>query len=140
MSRYCKPIDFDRIASRPKTGAFQRRKLASDGGTISQEQYLSVNWLEFFATDRDTAIGYVREAFLAKGYRLRSNGRFLVINVGSARLAALESDGTELSFTHKPLPDDESHSAIFGLPDDDLDVAAELKLLVTDADIFPAIP
>ena len=107
---------------------------------VAKEQYLSVNWLEFFgAVDRETAIGYVRDAFVDKGYGLSPNGRFLMLSVGSAKFAASEADGIELSFTHMPRSDDDSHSAIFGLPDDDLDVAVELKLLVTDADIFPAI-
>ncbi len=130
VSRYCKPSDFDQAASQPKTGAFQRRSRRSDAGALTREQYLSVNWLEFFgAAERDAAVGYVREAFQAKEYRLRPNGRFLVINAGVARLAALEADGTEISFTHMPLPDDASHSAVLGLPNDDLDVAVELKLL-----------
>ena len=140
VSRYCKPSHFDRASSRPKTGAFQRQDRRSDLGIVAKEQYLSVNWLEFFgAVDREAAIEYVREAFLDKGYGLRPNGRFLVLNVGAAKFAASEADGAELSFTHMPRPDDDSHSAILGLPDDDLDVAVELKLLVTDADILPAI-
>lgn len=140
VSRYCKPSCFDETASEPTTGAFQRQIRESDLGVVAKEEYLSVNWLEFFGTaDRETAIEYVREAFLAKGYRVRRNGRFLVLNVGAAKFAASQADGIDLSFAHMPLPDDESHSAISGLPDDDLDVATELKLLVTDADTFPTI-
>ena len=111
--------------------AFQLRK---------GESYVSVNWLEYFgATNLSAAVERVSEVFRNKGYGLRPNGRFAVLNVGAAKMAVHESTSLLLSIDHLPLDDDQSHAGIFGYPPEDLAVALELAALVGSKDVHPAV-
>ena len=137
VARYCKPSEVDHGTDKPKVGAFQRKV---DASSKKKEDYLSVNWLEYFDTpDRRSAVECVRRAFRTKNYSVRGNGRFVTFNVAAAKSAALAVSGSELFFTHLPCDDDPSHSGIFGYPDDDLEIATELKVLITDEDVFQAV-
>ena len=103
------------------------------------EEYLSVNWLEYFGeTDLGAAVERVREVFRSKNYQVRPNGRFAVLNVGAAKTAVREGVGQSLHINHLPV-DDESHSGIFGYASEDLAVAVELAALVTHQDVQPAV-
>lgn len=74
------------------------------------ERYLSVNWLEYFdKADVGDAIEQVREAFRRKAYKVKSNGRFAVLEVG-----ATKAIGATLYIKHLPSINDESHAGIFG--------------------------
>ena len=130
VSRYCKPSAVDERGL-PLTAAF----LPKQG-----EEYLSVNWLEYFRTlDLTAAVDQVRQVFRNKTYRLRPKGRFAVLNVGAAKSAVCEGTGKSLRVNLLPVSDDESHSGIIGYNTDDLAVAVELKALVTSLDVHPAI-
>ncbi len=129
VSRYCRPGAVDKglpmaAAFEPKTG----------------EEYLSVNWLEFFgAQDLKAAVDCVRDAFLKKGYRVRPKGAFATLNVGAAINAVSEAAAGLARIEHLPLANDESHSGIFGYTaDDKFAVAVGLKLLITAQDVHPA--
>ena len=75
------------------------------------ERYLSVNWLEYFdKADLGDAIEEVREVFRRKGYKVKSNGRFAVLEIGAAKAA-----GDTLSIKHLPSINDESHAGILGI-------------------------
>ena len=129
-SRYCKPtaVGDDGL---PMASAFALR---------TGEKHLSTNWLEYFAEpDLSGAVQRVRAAFRNKGYKLRSQGRFAVLNVGAAKTAALESAGKTLRIDHMPLNNDPSHAGILGYTADDLSVAVELKALVRVRDVHRAI-
>lgn len=129
VSRYCRPgaVGQDGL---PLVAAFQLK-----GG----EDYLSVNWLEYFqALDQETAITHVREAFRTKSYGVRTNGRFVVLGVKDAKEAVSAVTGRPARVDHLPLKDDPSHSGIFGYAADDLAVAAELKALVGRACVHNA--
>ena len=103
------------------------------------EDYLSVNWLEYFnAPDLDAAIERVREAFDAKGYRVRPNGRFAVVGVGAAKAAIAAAIGQPGSVEHLPLDDDQSHAGLYGYPQGDLAAAAALRARVQQ--VHPAVP
>ncbi len=103
------------------------------------EAYLSVNWLEYLdEQDQYAAIGRVRETFEQKGFTVRPNGRFAVINVGAAKAIATECFQGPLSIEHVPLADDPSHSGIVGYTANDLAVAAALAVLVTPLNVHPA--
>ena len=104
------------------------------------EEYLSVNWLEYFPT-REPAVGvqHVRAAFREKNYRLRPAGRFAVLGVGAAKQAVREGIGKELRIDHRPLENDLSHAGIHGYASDDLAVAVELKMLVGRGDVYAAV-
>ena len=107
------------------------------------EEYLSVNWLEYFRA-REPAVGvqHVRDAFRQKNYRLRrgrGGARFAVIDIGSAKQAVREGVGKELRIDHRPLDNDPSHAGVHGYAADDLAVAVELKALVGREDVYAAV-
>ena len=130
LSRYCKPTAVGRDGL-PTTAAFELRE---------NEEYLSVNWLEFFGLkDLGAAVERVREAFRRKGFRVRRNGRFVVIGVGSARAAVESAVGRPARIEHLPLDDDESHAGLSGYTSQDLSAAVELRMLVRGENVHPAI-
>lgn len=130
VSRYCKPSAVNE-SGLPLSAAF----LPKQG-----EEYLSVNWLEYFrALDLTVAVDQVRHVFLNKNYRLRPRGRFAVLNVGAAKTAVREGTGKSLRVNHLPVNDDETHSGIIGYKADDLAVAVELKALVIPLNVHPAV-
>ncbi len=105
------------------------------------ESFLSVNWLEHFdSSDLSGAVQMIRNAFDAKGFRLRPNGRFAVVCVQEVKDAAMVSVGRKLSINHLPVDNDTSHAGIFGYTGDDLMIAVEIKSLVGREDVHPAIP
>ena len=69
--------------------------------------------------------------FAARGYKVKSNGRFAVLEVGAAK--AVEDT---LSIKHLPSINDESHAGIFG--DITSNTAAELAMLAGQ-NLYPAI-
>lgn len=105
------------------------------------EDYLSVNWLEFFETPNlSTAVQMVRTVFDSKGYRTRPNGRFVALNVRDIKSVARASGESSLDVEHVPLADDESHAGIIGYTVDDFEIAVEIRALVGLEDTFPAVP
>lgn len=119
VARYCKPsaVGLDGL---PMPAAFELRP---------KEDYLSVNWLEFLhASDLGAAVGEVRTAFRRKGYHVKPNGRFAVLEVGEVKAAVVAITGTA-SVEHRRLDDDESHSGVFGYTADDFAVAVEIAAL-----------
>ena len=130
VSRYCKPSAVDERGL-PLSASF----IPKQG-----EEYLSVNWLEYFGeTNLPAAVERVRVVFLQKGYRLRKNGQFAVLNVGAAKTAVREGVDRSLRINHLSLDDDESHSGILGYTSQDLAVAVELRALVTRQDVHAAV-
>ena len=105
-----------------------------------EENHLSVNWVEFFETpDMVAAVDKIREAFRSKGYSLRASGRFAVLGIEEIKLIGIEKARPSLHVNHLPLEDDESHAGIFGYTPDDLEVAAEIRALVGQSDVYPAV-
>ncbi len=129
-SRYCKPTAVGRDGL-PTTAAFEIKP---------GEEYLSVNWLEFFAApDLAAAVELVRKAFRRKRYGVRPNGRFAVVNVGAALAAIAKTAGRPGRIEHLPLGDDESHAGLLGYTADDLAVAVELRALIQPEHVHRAI-
>ena len=129
VSRYCNPSAVE--GGLPMASAFIPRR---------GEEYLSVNWLEYFSQgDLIAAVERVREAFRVKSYRVRENGRLAVLNVGAAKTAAREGVDRALSIDHLPVSNDQSHAGIRGYGSEDLAVAVELATLVTRQDVHPAV-
>jgi hypothetical protein len=133
IARYCSPGRYDLEAAAPKVGAFIRSPNESD---------LSVKRLQFFlGQDREGAVGCIRCEARDAGFRLKPNGRFVVLAVAAAKALTLE-EGCEISVIYTPSPSYPSHSSVFGLPDDYADevmVATALVDLITQADIYPAV-
>lgn len=129
VSRYCKPsaIGGD---GRPLTAAFELRE---------DEEYLSVNWLEYpRPPDLLAAIDLVRASFRRKGFQLARGGRFSVLNVGAIKAAVAEAADRPLQLRHRPSRLDKSHAGIFGYTAEDFAIAAELAALVTFQDVHSA--
>lgn len=130
VSRYCKPSSVG-AHGLPLASAFRLR---------SYEDFLSVNWLETLgAASMQDAVGRVRALFLARGFGLRANGRFAVLDVGAAKAVVRDEVALSLRIEHDPLPDDPSHAGISGFAADDLTVAVELTALVGQEDVYPAV-
>ena len=105
-----------------------------------EEDHLSVNWVEYFeTTDIAAAIDKIREAFRSKGCRLRASGRFVILGIEEINLIGIEKARCSLHVKHLPLEDDRSHAGIFGYTADDLEVAAEIRALVGQSDVCPAV-
>ena len=104
------------------------------------EEYLSVNWLEYFGeATLDAAVERIRAVFSEKGYRVSRNGRFAALNIGEVKMAVEEATGRAVSIDYLPLDDDPSHSGIRGYTSDDLAIAVELANLLMPRDVYAAI-
>ena len=121
VSRYCKPSAVAQNGL-PMAAAFELRP---------GEDYLSVNWLEYFgAPSVDAAGESVRNAFRAKDFSLSPNGRFAVLNVGTIKSAISGAVADTARVEHLPVDNDESHSGVLGYTPDDLAVAVAIRELV----------
>lgn len=104
ISRYCKPSVIDN--GLPATEAFLLR---------SGEEYLSVNWLEYFGMpDLAQAINCVRQVFLDKGYDIKVGGRFVSLQVNKVKKVISGYSHLSVRIIHKPSKDDPSHCGVFG--------------------------
>jgi hypothetical protein len=131
VSRYCSPLTIGKDGL-PKVGAFQPR---------ANEDYLSVNWLEYFGSLSTTdAVRRIQEMFVSKGYTLKENGRFAVLNVKDVRNIGREDGRDLLRLEHFPLENDQSHAGIFGYSTDDFMIALDLRALVSLEDVYDAVP
>ena len=130
IARYCPPAKVNK--GRPTLAAFLLKR-------EKDEEYLSANWLR--AERRlgiEASLDLVRKTFKDKGYVLRENGRFVVLNIGEIR-----SLSHKLWAEHRPTNDDPCHSGIFGsyglAIEREREIAADLKDLLSDQDVYPAI-
>ena len=74
----------------------------------SNEERLSVNWLDFFSSlDKTEQINEVRRLSRLK---LSRNGRFAELNIDVAK-QAVQAVLPNLRFVHDPLPDDDEYEA-----------------------------
>lgn len=113
ISRYCKPKTLSE--EKPTGASFMLRE---------NEQHLSVNWLEHNGMpSREEQIAHIRKSI---NLQLAKTGKLAVLNVGSMlEYVKSNSDNSSISVLHEPLPDDESHSGVFGYSHED-DLIADL--------------
>jgi len=103
-----------------------------------EEQFLSVNWLEYFSGDRDNRIRDSVKMFR----KIRSVGKksaFGIGNVGQIK-EICSANGAQVRIVYEPEANNQAHSAIRRLPRDDLSLlealAAEAFLeLVPNVDV-----
>lgn len=131
VARYCKP----------STVGERGHPLASAFGIRAGESYLSVSWLECLGGrgGSEAAVSRVRESLRSKGFRLRPNGRFALLNVGQMKTAIRRAFGRSLHVNHLPLPDDTSHAGVLGYTEEDRMIAAEISALVRARDVSAAL-
>ena len=129
VARYCKPSSVE--DGLPSAEAF----------TLKQdEEYLSVNWLEYFnAPDLTAAVERVREAFRNKSYQVRRNARFAVLNVEAAKRAVHKATESMPAIKHLPTRDDPSHTGIFGGTAENFAIAVQLAALITLGNMHAAV-
>ena len=127
ISRYCSPRQVEN--GLPLAAAFEMRS--------ATEEYLSVNWLEYWKTsDRQNALVHVRAELELK---VKKAGRFAVLNVGEVKASIESITRRSATVTHEPTSKMESHAGVFGFDHSDLAVSVELARRVTSSDVFPAI-
>ena len=133
VTRYCKPSAYDLERSQPTFLAFMKRSTEND---------LSINRLHSFrGHDRAGAVDCIRSE-VRSHYELKPHGRFVVFNVTGAKSAA-QKKGFDIGIIYTPRRSSPSHSSIVDLPTDydaEIRVATAFLRLITQADIYPAVP
>ena len=130
IARYCGPVKVG-TDGLPTTAAFEPK---------SGADHLSVNWLEYFqSSDKDHCIAQIRQAFLDRPYELKSDGRFVVLNVDHAKQKVRTGAGKDIRILHWPGNRNQSHSGIFDYASEDLQVALDLRSVVTSRDVYLAL-
>lgn len=117
VSRYCSPLKVGKD-DRPLPAAF-------DIG--ASEEYLSVNWIEYFKMPSlDKGMKMVEDK-LSKNYTIKEKGLFAVFNIGDAKAVINQYSETAARIEHIPEPNNESHAGIYGYTSNDLDVTTALS-------------
>ena len=118
VTRYCSPVRVDDGA--PMASAFELR---------TDEQFLSVNWLECWGDAPVTeALEWVRHE-VGRGLQLREGGVFAILNVDDVKVAVTRITGAAPRVTHQPTPIMQSHAGVFDFGVQHRDVAVELAVL-----------
>lgn len=92
------------------------------------EEYLSVNWLEFLDSESETQLELLREVYRKKFERVGTNAKIAKLNTSQLiEFVRTESPSSvQLEIRHKPeRPVDLSHCGIFNIPEND-DVIPDL--------------
>ena len=128
FARYCRPQQIRK--GQPAVSAFVPR---------TNEDHLSVNWLEFFDVNSlGLAVARVRED-LGAVFRLGVGGRFAVLNVGAAKSGVLTATDHMIRIEHAPLAGNPSHAGVYDYPTDSRAAALELRELATAQTVYPAV-
>ena len=122
----------------------RRRRLRSDGRPLRDafllrpgEEFLSTNWLEHFHdSDRQAQIAGVQQALTDKGFRVRRNAAFAVLNVGAATAVCENDLNIDIQVVALGDAHDPSHAGIFGYVAGDTNTAATLARQVRE--VYPA--
>ena len=116
IARLCKPKTFD------ENGEITGAAFVLDQG----HKCLSVNWLEFLhCSNRIDEITKLRGIYFSKLNRVPTNAKIAVLNVGEVRRKVLteSSDRRDLAVLHEPEEIDESHSGIYNLKYNEVEIA-----------------
>jgi len=132
IARFCRPLQV--ADEQIQATAFMLR---------SNEESLSVNWLEFFnCSNRDSEIIEIRNVYSAK-LNIGARAKIAVLNVGEVceKILTKSPDRRKIEVLHDPDPiedgpSDPSHSGIYNLKQDD-ELIAEL-ILETVHEAYPA--
>ena len=126
IARYCSPTRVE--DDQPLAAAFE---------LAPKDNYLSVNWLEYWGLPgKDDAIERIREEFARE---VKRDGRFAALNVSEVKLAVEQLTRRPSDITHQPTDDMESHAGLFGYSQNEREVAAMLASIVTKDSMFPAV-
>ena len=130
VARYCSPrtINEDNM---PTTSAFSIR----DG-----EEYLSVNWLEYFGKlNMSESITQLQKIFSTLDYGIKKDGRFAVLMVKDIK-TVISAVSHIPQIKHIPMQDNDSHAGIY-IKINEYTVAQVLARLIKNhpENVYPAI-
>lgn len=129
--RYCSRLHIHEETGRILPSAFGFRP-KKEGR--KEEEYLSVNWAEYFGKDMEISRQVARiQEDVGKNLRLRPSGRFARINVGKVKK---QIESAEIK--HIPKEENPSHSGIYATQEN-REATLELANIITSNDIFPAM-
>jgi hypothetical protein len=117
IARLCKPKTLNR--DRELTGA--SFLLEREG-----ERSLSVNWLESLnCSNRREEIAELQRIYLRKFDRVPTNGKIAVLNVGEVwrKVLTESTDKRDIQVLHDPEDIDDSHSGIYNLRYNEVEIA-----------------
>ena len=101
--RYCSPQHFT------------NGKLQASAFNINNNKPLSVNWIEFFKCKNiELVIQEIRNEFHKINFDLKENGRFVKINILSAKNYVQNKTGVSIIFKKNPRKNQPSHCEILG--------------------------
>jgi len=118
IARFCRPMQVP--DGQIQATAFMLR---------ADEESLSVNWLEFLnCSSRECEITKIRTIY-SEAFTIGARAKIAVLNVGEVceKVLTESPDGRNLEVLHDPLVNDQSHSGIYNLKQDD-ELIAELIL------------
>ena len=98
------------------------------------EEYLSVNWMEYFGKSVEEQTKGVRTVLIKKGLQLKPNGRFARLHVGTVKEMIRNAEVKRV-----PGPKDPSHAGIYPAKDNREAILElrELKNIIKH--VFPAL-
>ena len=120
--RYCSPIHITKETI--KASAF---------GLRSNEEFLSVNWMEYFDKPVKQQVDAIRVA-LGKKLELKPKGRFARLRVETVKTRL---QGAKVK--HLPEDEDPSHAGIYIAWQNNRETTLELANMIESSDIFPAL-
>ena len=129
IARYCPKRNIGDDGT-PAPDAFRLRD--------SDNDCLSVSWLECFEKGNiANNIPHAR-AELRKHYKTKKSGRLAVLNVGVAKRAVKTTHEVDISVRWDPQDDYRSHTCIGGYPTNNDDMATTLSEMVGKSNMYPA--
>lgn len=128
VARYCGKQAIGESDCLPKTAAFRVRE---------GENYLSVNWLEYFhECDFDIALIGIRCALTRKGLTIGAESKFATLNVGIVKNTLSQIREQMPQIIRKAEDLDESHAGIYVRQEKAMIVAYMLAKLVRRGDMY----
>ncbi|MCY3630964.1 MAG: hypothetical protein OXI05_10745 [Bacteroidota bacterium] len=113
--------------------------MASAFALKDNEEFLSVNWIEYFkGLSKEQAIDRVRDAFRKKNYRIKRSGRFALLKVREVKTVISDLSPSPFKIEHQPEENDPSHSGISGYTASDEFITLAIKNLVRSEDVYLA--
>ena len=97
------------------------------------EEFLSVNWMEYFDKPVKGQVDEIRAA-LSRKLKLKPKGRFarLQVSVMKERIQSAQ-------VKHIPEPEDPSHAGIYTAGQNNRGIILELANMIKSDDVFPAL-
>lgn len=123
-----------------------RDKMLSDGRISGQafrrkdeEEYMSVNWVEYFGLiSHIAAIQKIEQAYLNKGRTVNKSSKFAVINIDRMTECVNKEAHITLHVKHEGTSPDPSHSGVFNMPKEDTTIGNLIAQIIDKDAIYPA--